>query len=65
MNNRDLGFLDGDGPNRLDNLRNNHPEHKILYPDDNHVGTWKNKNNGRLNVTADKIIRGLDKEIPY
>jgi hypothetical protein len=47
------------------NLRNNHPDCKALYPDDNHVGTLAAKNRGILRVTASKVIRGLDSEIPY
>jgi hypothetical protein len=47
------------------NLRNNHPNFKALYPDDNHVGTLAVKNRGILRVTASEVIRGLDSEIPY
>jgi hypothetical protein len=47
------------------NLRNKHPEWKVLYPDDNHVGTMADKNRGLLRVTASEAIRGLDSEIPY
>jgi hypothetical protein len=46
-------------------LRNNHPEHKALYPDDNHVGTMKERGNGNLHITATATIRGLDAAIPY
>lgn len=46
-------------------LRINHPEHKALYPDDNHIGTMKEKNNGNLRITVSETIRGLDKIIPY
>ena len=46
-------------------LRNNHPEHKVLYPDDNHVGTRKNKGNGNLKISVPETIRGLDDFIPY
>lgn len=48
------------------NLRNNHPEHKVLYPDDNRVGTKPGeKNRGQLLVTSSERIRGLDSEIAY
>ena len=47
------------------NLRNKHPEYKVLYPDDNHIGTGKRKDNGILRITADANIRGLDASIPY
>jgi len=46
-------------------LRNNHPEHKALYPNDNHVGTRKDKNNGTLRILVPETIRGLDEAIPY
>ena len=46
-------------------LRNNHPEHKALYPDDNHVGTMKEKNKGNLRIKASETIKGLDGIIPY
>jgi hypothetical protein len=46
-------------------LRNKHPEHKALYPDDNHVGTKKEKNIGNLYINASETIRGLDAIIPY
>jgi hypothetical protein len=47
------------------NLRNNHPECKQLYPDDNHVGTMKVRESGRLLITAAGVIRGLDASIEY
>lgn len=47
------------------NLRNNHPECKTLYPDDNHVGSLADKSHGMLRVTASEFIRGLDSEILY
>jgi len=47
------------------NLRNKHPEAKMLYPDDNHVGTMDNKNHGVLLIRAAEQIRGLDTEITY
>jgi len=46
-------------------LRNNYPEHKALYPDDNHVGARKEKENGILRVTMSEKIRGIDAAIPY
>jgi hypothetical protein len=46
-------------------LRNNHPEAKALYPDDNHVGTMKKKNNGELLISSTEHIRGLDSCILY
>jgi len=46
-------------------LRNNHPEHKVLYPDDNHIGTMKEKQNGELHITVSETIRGIDEIIPY
>ena len=47
------------------NLRNNHPDCKQLYPDDNHVGTMKEKTIGLLRIDAVESIRGLDAIIPY
>jgi hypothetical protein len=47
------------------NLRMRHPEHKVLYPDDNHIGTSKDKTNGFLHITSAEPIRGLDAEIAY
>lgn len=47
------------------NLRNNHPEFKALYPDDNHVGSEREKNRGELRITVSEHIRGLDSRIPY
>lgn len=46
-------------------LRNNHPEFKVLYPDDNWVGTLKEKNRSDLVITATEEIKGLDSRIPY
>lgn len=45
------------------NLRNNHPESKHLYPDDNHVGTKKEKIGINLYITADEEILGIDPEM--
>lgn len=45
------------------NLRNNHPESKLFYPDDNHVGTRKEKVGITLFITADEEILGLDPEM--
>ncbi len=47
------------------NLRNNHPEWKALYPEDNHVGTLTAKGRGELQITATECIRGLDSRILY
>ncbi len=47
------------------NLRNNHPEWKALYPDDNHVGASAVRDHGELKITAPVLIRGLDAAIPY
>ncbi len=41
------------------NLRKNHPDKKVLYPDDNHVGTGS-KLGRRFRITADAPIAGLD-----
>ncbi len=45
------------------NLRNNHPEHKRFYPDDNHIGTKKEKLGVTLTITSDEPILGLDSEL--
>jgi len=42
------------------NLRNNHPEAKALYPDDNRVGSGRSKVFIRLEITSDEPIAGLD-----
>ena len=47
------------------NLRNNHPEHKTLYPDDNHVGRISEKDHGELHINSSEYIRGLDARMPY
>jgi hypothetical protein len=47
------------------NLRNNHPEAKSLYPDDNQVGTMKEKNRGELVISSNENIQGLDRHIQY
>ena len=47
------------------NLRMRYPDHKVLYPDDNHIGTNADKTNGILCITSSEVIRGLDAEIPY
>lgn len=47
------------------NLRMRHPEHKVLYPDDNHIGTSRDKTNGVLRITSAEPIRGLDAEIVF
>lgn len=47
------------------NLRNNHPDWKALYPDDNHVGVLGVKDRGELQITAAECIRGLDSRVLY
>lgn len=42
------------------NLRNNHPDDKVLYPDDNRVGAGRSKGTIRLEISSDKPIAGLD-----
>lgn len=44
------------------NLRNNHPKERVLYPNDNKVGTRKPV--GKiLRISVDKTILGIDPEI--
>jgi hypothetical protein len=45
------------------NLRNNHHNVKSLYPDDNQVGTSKEKLNCKLLISCSNNILGLDSEI--
>lgn len=45
------------------NLRNNHPECKVFYPDDNRVGTKFEKLGETITITSDEPILGLDSEI--
>lgn len=47
------------------NLRKKHPQHKVLYPDDNHVGAKRDRDRGNLLITCTESIRGLDAVIPY
>ena len=47
------------------NLRKKHPEHKMLYPDDNHIGKMAGSSQGELLITATETIRGLDERISY
>jgi len=47
------------------NLRNHHPDAKVLYPDDNHVGTMSARDHGELLITSTEPILGLDARIPY
>lgn len=47
------------------NLRNNHPESKTLYPNDNYIGTMKEKNNGELLISSTEPIQGLDSRVLY
>jgi hypothetical protein len=44
------------------NLRNNHKEFKLLYPDDNRVGT-SSKLGVKLIISCDTNIAGLDENI--
>ena len=45
------------------NLRNNHPECKTFYPDDNHVGTKSKKLNELLHIELPEPIMGIDPEM--
>ncbi len=47
------------------NLRKRHPQHKVLYPDDNHVGAMRDRDRGYIRITSDEVIRGLDPAIAY
>jgi hypothetical protein len=47
------------------NLRNNHPEDRVLYPDDNHAGMSRSMKNGSVMIRANEHIRGLDAVIEY
>lgn len=47
------------------NLRNNHPEAKVLYPDDNHLGAKQENSHGVLMISSSENIRGLDMYIHY
>jgi hypothetical protein len=47
------------------NLRSNHPDCRVLYPDDSRIGTWPERNTGLLHITTSEPIRGIDPEIPY
>lgn len=42
------------------NLRHNHVEHKVFYPDDNHVGRQTKEYGLQLRVVATENILGLD-----
>lgn len=44
------------------NLRNNHPEYKKFYPDDNHIGTKANRLGVKLFVNMPEQIAGIDRE---
>jgi hypothetical protein len=46
------------------NLRNKHPEHKLFYPDDCHVGHGE-KSNGYIRVNCKENILGIDESIEY
>lgn len=45
------------------NLRNNHKQYKVLYPDDNHIGTLAEKLGLVLCLSADRPIAGLDERL--
>lgn len=45
------------------NLRNNYPDFKVLYPDDNHIGKKPGKMMKKLVITSDEKILGLNPEI--
>jgi hypothetical protein len=45
------------------NLRSNHPDLRRFYPDDNHIGTMKNRIGKIIVITANEPIAGLDSEI--
>lgn len=45
------------------NLRKKYPEFKVLYPDDNHIGTRLNKYNEKLTITTQEEIKGIDNEL--
>ncbi len=47
------------------NLRNKHPEYKVLYPDDNYIGTKAEKTIGTLLISSNDRIMGLDEKIAY
>ena len=42
------------------NLRNNHPNDKALYPDDNRVGAGRPKASIQLSISSNEPIAGLD-----
>ena len=45
------------------NLRNNHASQKMLYPDDNYIGTMATKVGTRLCISSDASIAGLDSDL--
>ncbi len=45
------------------NLRNNYPDLKIFYPDDNHGGTKANRLGEKLTLILDEPIAGIDNEL--
>jgi len=47
------------------NLRNTHPEHKTIYPDDNRVILRKNMDAAKLVINCDNNILGLDEAINF
>jgi len=46
-------------------IRSGYPQHKVLYPDDNHIGRTKEYRKGMMRISAPVVIRGLDPVIPY
>lgn len=47
------------------NLRHNHPEAKVLYPDDNPIACRAERDSGLLLITSAETIRGLDSRIEH
>ena len=46
------------------NLRESHPQHKIFYPDDCHIGGKHPTFNNQIKISIDGKILGLDEVIP-
>ena len=45
------------------NLRSNHERYKVLYPDDNRIGTMSVRPEITLLLSADEPIAGLDERL--
>jgi hypothetical protein len=45
------------------NLRNNHYDLTVFYPDDNHIGTMKESLNEIIDINSSEPIAGLDNKI--